>query len=57
MTKDQKLFKGLIYADLRIVTTYYNDEDKAMRLQSAYHMQQAVEKTIKLKAEIRGLNL
>ena len=50
MTKDQKLYKGLILADLKIVVSYYNDEDKAMRLQAAYHMQQAVEKTIKLKA-------
>lgn len=57
MTKDQKLYKGLILADLKIVASYYNDEDKAMRLQAAYHMQQAVEKTIKLKAEIKGLNL
>ena len=57
MTKDQKLYKGLILADLKIVVSYYNDEDKAMRLQAAYHMQQAVEKTIKLKAEIKGLNL
>ena len=57
MTKDQKLYKGLILADLKIVALYYNDEDKAMRLQAAYHMQQAVEKTIKLKAEIKGLNL
>ena len=57
MTKDQKLYRGLILADLRIVAAYCNDDDKAMRLQAAYHMQQAVEKTIKLKAEIHGLNL
>ena len=57
MTREQKLFKALIKADLRIVETFYNDEDKALRYQAAYHMQQAVEKTIKLKAELQDLNL
>ena len=57
MTKEQKNYKGLILADLKIAQSYYDSEDKAMRLQAAYHMQQAVEKTIKLKAEIKGLNL
>ena len=33
------------------------DDNKAIRLQAAYHVQQAIEKTIKLKAEIEGLNL
>lgn len=37
--------------------SYYSDKEKALRLQAAYHMQQAVEKTIKLNAELEGLNL
>lgn len=57
MTKEQKLYKSLILADLKIVEKLYDDEDKAMKLQVAYRMQQAVEKTIKLKAEMKGLNL
>ena len=57
MTKEQKLFKNLIKADLHICKKYYDSPDKALRLMAAYHMQQAVEKTIKLKAEINGLNL
>jgi len=57
MTKEQKLFKGLILADLKIVDSFYDDSDKALRLQAAYHMQQAIEKTIKLKADIKGINL
>lgn len=57
MTKEQKKYKVLILADLKLVANYYNSEDKALRLQAAYHMQQAIEKTIKLKAEIEGLNL
>lgn len=57
MTKEQKLYKSLIKADLKIVETYWDEEDKALRLQAAYHMQQAIEKTIKLKAEISGVNL
>ena len=57
MTKDQKLYKGLILADLKIVESFYDNSDKALKLQAAYHMQQAVEKTIKLKAEIKGVNL
>lgn len=57
MTKEQKQYKGLIKADLRIVSNYAESEDKALRLQAAYHMQQAIEKTIKLKAELKGLTL
>lgn len=57
MTREQKQFRLLIKADLKLVESYYNAEDKAMRLQAAYHMQQAVEKTIKLAAEIARLNL
>ena len=57
MTKEQKQYKLLILADLRIALNYYDSDDKALRLQAAYHMQQAIEKTIKLKAEIEGLNL
>ena len=57
MTRDQKQYKGLILADLQIAKRYYNDEDKPLRLQAAYHLQQAIEKTIKLKAEIAGLSL
>ncbi len=57
MTKEQKLFKALIKAHLRIAEENYADEDKAVRLQAAYHAQQAVEKTIKLKAELENINL
>lgn len=57
MTKEQKLYKGIIRADLMIVKNYANSDDKAERLLAAYHMQQAVEKTIKLKAELVGMNL
>ena len=57
MTREQKLYKALIKADLKLVTENYQDADKAIRLQAAYHMQQAVEKTIKLKVGIEGLNL
>lgn len=37
MTKEQKLYKGLILADLKITESYYGDKDKALRLQAAYH--------------------
>lgn len=57
MTKEQKQYKSLIKADLKLVFDHYDDKDKAVKLQAAYHMQQAIEKTIKLKAEIKGLNL
>ncbi len=43
MTRDQKQYKGLILADLQIAKRYYNDEDKPLRLQAAYHLQQAIE--------------
>lgn len=46
MTKEQKQYKGLIKADLRIVSNYAESEDKALRLQAAYHMQQAIEKLL-----------
>ena len=51
------MYKALIKADLKIVEDNYNSNSKALRLQAAYHMQQAVEKTIKLKARIAGLEL
>lgn len=51
------MYKGLILADLHIVKIFANSAVKWEKLQSAYHMQQAIEKTIKLKASIRGLNL
>ncbi|MBE5848353.1 MAG: HEPN domain-containing protein [Lachnospiraceae bacterium] len=57
MTREQKQYKGLILADLEIAKRYCNDEEKPLRLQAAYHLQQAIEKTIKLKAEIEGLSL
>ena len=57
MTKEQRQYKALIRADLRIVDNFAESDDKAMRLQAAYHMQQAIEKTIKLKAEIKGVSL
>ncbi len=57
MNKAQKQYKALIKADLKIASDYCDSSDKSLRLQAAYHAQQAVEKTIKLKAEIEGLNL
>lgn len=57
MTKEQKQYKALIKADLKIVDNYAESEDKALRLQAAYHVQQAIEKTIKLKAELKGVSL
>ncbi|MCR4755061.1 MAG: HEPN domain-containing protein [Lachnospiraceae bacterium] len=57
MTKEQRQYKGLIMADLNIADKYRNDDDKPLRLQAAYHLQQAIEKTIKLKAEIAGLSM
>jgi len=57
MTKEQKQYKALIKADLKIVDNYAESDDKALRLQAAYHMQQAIEKTIKLKAELKGVSL
>lgn len=57
MDKAQKQYKSLIKADLNIVSNYVDSDDKALRLQAAYHMQQAIEKTIKLKAELKGLHL
>ena len=39
MTKEQKQYKALIRADLRIVDNFAESDDKAMRLQAAYHMQ------------------
>ena len=56
MTKEQKQYKLLIKADLRIVARNWNSNDKNDRLMAAYHMQQAIEKTIKLKAYIHGVN-
>ncbi len=49
MNKEQEQFKLLIKSDLRIVERNWDSDDKADRLQAAYHMQQAIEKTIKLK--------
>lgn len=57
MTKDEKAYKTLILADLSIVYHYTDSNNKSEKLQAAYHMQQAIEKTIKLKAMIKGLNL
>lgn len=56
MTKDQKLSKLMILADLKFVFAHANSDDKMERLLSAYHMQQAIEKTIKLKLSILGYN-
>ena len=56
MTKEQKQFKMLIKADLRIVERNWDADDKSDRLMAAYHMQQAIEKTIKLKAYVNGIN-
>ena len=56
MNKEQKQFKLLIKSDLRIVERNWDSDDKADRLQAAYHMQQAIEKTIKLKAYVHGID-
>ena len=57
MTKAQKQFKLLILSDLKIAASLKDSESKSDRLMAAYHVQQAIEKTIKLKAEICGENL
>ena len=57
MKKKKKAYKALIMADLNIVCHYTDSKNKSEKLQAAYHMQQAIEKTIKLKAMIKGLNL
>ena len=57
MTREQKLFKGLILADIRAANTALLSKNKADKLLASYHAQQAVEKIIKLKAGILGLNL
>lgn len=57
MTKEQKQYKLMIKADLKISSEFWNSDDKSLRLQAAYHVQQAIEKTIKLKAMICGTNL
>lgn len=46
------MYKGLILADLKIVRNLADSEIRYEKLQAAYHMQQAIEKTIKLKANI-----
>ena len=45
MTKEQKLYKALILADLKLAMDNYDSDEKAVRLQAAYHAQQAIEKT------------
>lgn len=57
MTKEQKQYKLMIKADLKIAEDHWDSKDKSLRLQAAYHVQQAIEKTIKLKAMIAGINL
>ena len=57
MTKAQKQYKLLILSDLKIAASLKDSESKSDRLMAAYHVQQAIEKTIKLKAEICGVNL
>ncbi len=56
MTRDQRLFKMVIKSDLKIVENNWNSESKTDRMMAAYHCQQAIEKTIKLKAELQGLD-
>lgn len=46
------MYKGLILADLKIVRNLADSEIRYEKLQAAYHMQQAIEKTIKLKANV-----
>ena len=57
MTDEQKKLRAMILADLKMALVGGNSEDKYERLLGAYHIQQAIEKTIKLKASMQGLNL
>lgn len=57
MTDEQKKLKAMILADLKLALVGGGSDDKYERLLGAYHVQQAIEKTIKLKAGIEGLNL
>lgn len=57
MTKDEKRFKLLIMADLRVAKKLILSDNKYDRLIAAYHIQQAIEKTIKLVAVMNGINL
>ena len=52
MTDEQKKFKSMILADLKLALVGGNSDDKYERLLGAYHIQQAIEKTIKLKAGV-----
>ena len=56
-----KLTKGLIRADIiaakQAIAFFEEKKVKDIKNIAAYHLQQAIEKTIKLKAEIAGLSL
>lgn len=54
---EQRKYKLLIESDLKIVTMLFKSESKSDRLLAAYHMQQAIEKSIKLDASRFNLNL
>ena len=41
MTKEQKLYRSLIMADLKLVEEHYDDADKALQLQAAYKANEA----------------
>ena len=57
MTGEQKKLRAMILADLKMALVGGNSDDKYERLLGAYHIQQAIEKTIKLKASVQELNL
>ena len=39
MTKEQKQYKLMIKADLKIAEEHWDSKDKSLRLQAAYHVQ------------------
>ncbi len=43
MTKEQKLYKVLILADLKIVAQKYSNDNKAISLLAGYHVQQQIQ--------------
>lgn len=58
MTKKYFLdYRAIIISDLNLAFKGANSGVKSDKTLGAYHMQQAIEKTIKLKAELKGLNL
>lgn len=57
MTKQELRYRSGIMVDLEIAESGMDAEEKAERALSAYHADQAIERTLKLKALIKGMNL